>query len=278
MAGELVQTPTNGALDWSDFVAQMERVKKGTIPLEFTTLTAGSTAPKIIAGSWVEVNGNMYRFNSQETATGWSGIGSPALVYMKVVVAGTSITAEFTTSAPTYSDLKQGWYNGNDRYILWLYKDSGDNYTLMKTEPEITRKGWPSFHVTKGGPGGPQNNITGTQKITWPVEIFDTNNNFASNKFTPTVEGKYLLTLALRWSGITDGDILEMYLYKNGSEILTHIEKAGTLYANTRLTVIVDANGSTDYFEIFALNNSRDTSDIYGNTELTYWMGSRIAT
>ena len=139
MAGTLVQTPSNGAADYTDFLAQMERVKKGFFNIDFTTLSDGSTAPEIKAGSWIEVDGNIYKFTSAEAITGWAGIATSTPCYVKVTPSGTSITASFTTDAPTYTDLKNGWYSGNDRYILWLYKDSIDEYTLMRTENEIKK-------------------------------------------------------------------------------------------------------------------------------------------
>ena len=139
MAGTLLQTPTNGAGNYTDFITQMEKLKRGFFNIDFTTLTDGATAPEIEAGSWIEISNNIYTFGTQEAATGWGGIANSTVAYMKVVPAGTDITAEFTDSAPTYDDLKNGWYDSDDRYVLWLYKDGSGNYDNMVTEPEVTR-------------------------------------------------------------------------------------------------------------------------------------------
>jgi len=141
MAGTLVETPANKAADYTRFLFQMERLKKGFFNIEFTTLADGATPPAIKAGSWIETDGAIYKFEGDdEVITGWGGIANSTVCYVKVIPDGDDITAEFTDVAPTYIDLKNGWYDGDDRYILWLYKDAVPEYTAMVTEPEVTRK------------------------------------------------------------------------------------------------------------------------------------------
>jgi len=85
--------------------------------------------PEIAAGSKVEIGGALFEFSALESITGWAGIGNSNDVYIKLVVAGVAVTAEFTTSAPTWSTSKQGWYDALDRYIGGLYKDASGDYT-----------------------------------------------------------------------------------------------------------------------------------------------------
>ena len=54
---------------------------------------------------------------------------------MKVVSAGTAITAEFTDTPPTYNELRNGWYDTDDRYVLSVFKDSGGGYADMGLMP-----------------------------------------------------------------------------------------------------------------------------------------------
>jgi hypothetical protein len=92
--------------------------------------------PQVGAGSLVEVGGALYEFTALESITGWAGIAPSNAVYIKVVPAGASCTVVFTTTAPTWSHAKQGWYNGNDRYIGGLYKDAGGNYVAKSVWQE----------------------------------------------------------------------------------------------------------------------------------------------
>lgn len=92
--------------------------------------------PEIAAGSKVEIGGALFEFASDESITGWGAIGTDEDVYIKLVVAGTAVTAEFTTTAPTWSTSKQGWYGTGgaalDRYVAKLYKDGASAYTLKR--------------------------------------------------------------------------------------------------------------------------------------------------
>lgn len=72
----------------------------------------------IAAGSVVEVNGAFYKFDADESITGSPSDGT---VYIQLVPSGDTITAQYTNTAPTWSDSKQGWYgtggNANYRYL-----------------------------------------------------------------------------------------------------------------------------------------------------------------
>ena len=138
---------------------------------------------------------------------------------------------------------------------------------------------WPSFHVHRDG--AQQDNITDTDKIEWTTETFDTNSNFDKDtnfRFTPTVAGKYFLHAVLEWTNHTAGDSLSVFIYKNGAEYAKFtLQAKETTFESTPITTVADANGTTDYFEAFALNATRDTSDINGGATRSYFTGSRIA-
>jgi hypothetical protein len=88
-------------------------------------------------------------------------------------------------------------------------------------------------------------------KISFQVEDYDTNNNFASSRFTPTVAGYYQISAASNVSGGTTAE-LSIAVYKNGaghrqgSDFIT----AGTQYSQS-ISTLVYCNGSTDYIEIY---------------------------
>jgi hypothetical protein len=52
--------------------------------------------------------------------------------------------------------------------------------------------------------------------VTLGTELFDTNNNFASSRFTPTVAGYYQINGIVRGTGTTM-TLLQASIYKNGS-------------------------------------------------------------
>lgn len=126
-------------------------------------------------------------------------------------------------------------------------------------------------------------NIT-TTKITWNTEDFDTNSNFASNKFTATIAGKYLFSvtvdpqISLTTAGKTE--TITVYLYKNGASIkqisvkaITHLSTPTG--ASLVLTAIEDVS-ATDYFEVYVHHNNGDSNTLLvsGGATLTRFSGS----
>lgn len=82
-------------------------------------------------------------------------------------------------------------------------------------------------------------------KIQFQTEVFDTNSNFASSTFTPSVAGYYQVNAGYQ---ITSQDN-QLYIYKNGSVFYQSAESVS--YGQT-VSGLVYCNGSTDYIEIYA--------------------------
>lgn len=104
-------------------------------------------------------------------------------------------------------------------------------------------------------------------KVTFDTENWDTNNNFASSTFTPTVAGYYQISSGLRCaSGLTNGHLL---LYKNGGDELRlcNMDTTNSLTGSG----LVYANGSTDYFEIYTYHTSGVTRTLASQAAQTYF-------
>lgn len=127
-----------------------------------------------------------------------------------------------------------------------------------------------SFHVDKNGSNQTITTSTWTN-LTWSREQFDTNNNFASNHFTPTVPGMYLFIGSVHCSDAA-------------SQCVSGIFKNGSLYTSGNATVsgavrslivaIVPMNGAGDYVELHAYNGGGTT--IAGTAHHTYFKGSLL--
>jgi hypothetical protein len=94
-------------------------------------------------------------------------------------------------------------------------------------------------------------------KVLYQSKNFDTNNNFSSSRFTPTIAGYYLITANAR-QGPFQGANIQLALYTNGA--LSCLAGANSYSASGFVTptvsTIVSLNGSTDYVEIYAYQNS----------------------
>ena len=108
---------------------QLERQRAGYIQLSLTNFT-NNNEPTIAAGSVVEISGTLYSVTSNESIAGWGAI-SNGPVWIKLVPDGVNpFSAEYTATAPTWIDAKQGWYDGTgtDRYVAGLTKTGASGY------------------------------------------------------------------------------------------------------------------------------------------------------
>ncbi len=97
------------------------------------------TAPDIKVGSVFDCNGAIFSVtSSDETPSGYSGIANDTMFYLIYSVGLNEFI--YTATAPTWSDSKQGWYDGNNRYFFSMYKDSGG--TLYYGKKDFVNEPW----------------------------------------------------------------------------------------------------------------------------------------
>ena len=110
----------------------------------------------------------------------------------------------------------------------------------------------PAFSASKSGSQSISSDTV--TKITFDVENFDTNNNFASSRFTPTVAGYYIICCAVYWVNGT-GSFVNLNIFKNGSvivEVGRNTQASGVIGGSS----VIYCNGSTDYIEIYLYSAS----------------------
>jgi hypothetical protein len=96
-------------------------------------------------------------------------------------------------------------------------------------------------------------------KITYDVEDFDTNGNFASSRFTPTVAGYYQINASSRFGSMSASQCIFL-IYKNGGAYIRGASSSissGFVYPS--VSGLVYCNGTSDYIEIYGYQNSGST-------------------
>ena len=125
----------------------------------------------------------------------------------------------------------------------------------------------PAFSASRNGAGNQTVSSATYTKVLFPTEAFDTNSNFASSTFTPTVEGYYQINAKVGFN--STGESL-IQLYKNGAVHRTGNDLVGTVYGLV-LSALVYANGTTDYFEVYGYPGAGTIFD--GGPGVTYFEG-----
>jgi hypothetical protein len=109
-------------------------------------------------------------------------------------------------------------------------------------------------------------------KVTLDTENFDTNSNFASSRFTPTVAGYYQINAQVGndYGGSYNAGTIGGAIYKNGSvyaQQRTISPTAGYTYGNNIVSAVIYFNGSTDYVELYGFNVNSDPRFLGGSSQ-----------
>jgi len=102
-------------------------------------------------------------------------------------------------------------------------------------------------------------------KVLFNTETFDTNNNFASSTFTPTVAGYYQLTINIQATFATLTRFI-VVLYKNGAVYERGYDGGSFNNNSVSTTYLVQANGTTDYFDAYVYMAGTTLAVISGTT------------
>ena len=119
-------------------------------------------------------------------------------------------------------------------------------------------------------------------KVQYNNELFDTNSNYdsATNyRFTPTVAGYYQITAALRWDYATTGAFTHgLRITIGGSEAMRVIHYPVNTYADGTMIVtgVRYFNGSTDYCEVEATQNSGSNQNTSATSAEAYFCGTFV--
>lgn len=194
-----------------------------------------------------------------------------------------TITNDMATSINAKGDLVVG--TANDTYSR-LAVASTAGYVLTVDSAEATGVKWAAA-ATSSGPAfrayssSTQNvNASTWTEITFGSETFDTDNCFASSRFTPNKAGYYLINAKL-YAYQDSAQKAYGAVYKNGSSLfdlggsVPDNESWKELYASG--SDIVYMNGTTDYVSVYGYLASTTISRYFGGASAnTFFSGTWI--
>lgn len=266
----------------------------------------------VVAGSGITLSGGNLTTNASALTANLPVIGAGSNATAVGTRSGNTTTYVTTTGAQTSGDYVKIDANGNHiagggavaggitigtstitsgAANRLLYETSGNVVGELILGTNLSISGgntldagggtgtFPAFSVSKSAD---QTGLVsaGYRQITgWDTEEYDTNNNFASDTFTPTVAGKYVIIIGVLTTGLIDGsvDAQGVAIYKNGSAYMQFLhEKGGVGQLSFYGNCVVDMNGSTDAITVYVYvtTTSGTFSVIHGS--FTKWQGYRI--
>ena len=139
----------------------------------------------------------------------------------------------------------------------------------------------PAFLVTRDTAWSASNNTA--TKVAFDFKVFDNGSCFDSTtnfRFTPNVAGYYQLSATVTISGTSwSSGYQAIYIYRNGSNWLRgNIQQPNNgNWTAAAVSGLVEANGTTDYFEIYHEHGNAGTNPLGGLTGgLTFFSGSLV--
>lgn len=124
---------------------------------------------------------------------------------------------------------------------------AGTNTVTIAAQTGTLNAAGPAFYAYQNSATTTLTASTSTL-ITFDTEVFDTNNNFASNRFTPTVPGYYQLNAGI--TALYGAGESALIFFKNGSQYVIGQDTVGATLYTLASSVLVYLNGSTDYVEV----------------------------
>ncbi len=93
--------------------------------------------------------------------------------------------------------------------------------------------------------------------VTWLTEVADSDGCFASSRFTPDSAGLFLITGQVFVSSTVSYDkYFRLMIYKNGAYANGHTSRGLSTSRSIQIAALVEANGTTDYFEIYVYHDA----------------------
>ena len=161
-------------------------------------------------------------------------------------VSFAKVTSNLITGATSESTIA-----GGDSVLI--YDDSASALRKMTRTNFVAGVGGtntPAFLVRKTTAQSIPNSTH--TKIQWNSEVFDTDNCFDSTtnyRFTPTTAGKYFFHVSINLGATTTNTEMLLRIMKNGTGTMFHKVKGVSGENGAVICGILEANGTTDYFE-----------------------------
>ena len=181
------------------------------------------------------------------------------------ISAGTTSATALVHTADTTGALELKTNNGTTALTI----DASQNVTLAKGLT-VGATAAPAFSAYASATQSVANNTN--TKIVFDTEVFDTNSNFSSNRFTPTVAGYYQISSGLFLPGSATGGAV-FSLYKNGGEYAQfyRLNMSASLNIMGSGSILILLNGSSDYVEMYVSQNSGSTLNVGSGSQSGCW-------
>jgi hypothetical protein len=248
MAGDRVNNYSQVDSNILELQLTTDKTFKGYHQLTLTNYD-NTTVPAIAAGSAIECNGALYKFDTEEAISTTDPVTSATVadgtVYVCIVPGATTCTAAFTATAPTWSDSKQGWY-GTGGQANYRYAE----YLITKATASYGKGFWNKLKSVITIHKNVLQTISSSSltKITWGEAEIDTKSELSDDSIVVKNSGYYIISGVIFLERISATADYILSLYKNGSSYSKIYD--GHVNYNMPFSLILDMKAG-DYIEFY---------------------------
>ena len=145
--------------------------------------------------------------------------------------------------------------------------------TQDKLSTYIAPKGTPAFSAYASSATSLATG--GATKVLFDTEIFDTNSNFTSSRFTPTVAGYYQMTATVGFAAYQTTETI-LAFYKNGGLYRFYNDQIVTRLYYFGASDLIYCNGTTDYIEVYVYQYSGSSVNTATGSTVTSFSGAML--
>jgi len=157
-----------------------------------------------------------------------------------------------------------------------------DNFAFTGTVSGAGGVNTPAFSAYLSGNQSLSNDTF--TKLDFDSEEYDSGSVFASNKFTPGVVGKYMISAgaSIDSDQSSNCDRIKLAIYKNGSALrVVEPDFRGNPIrrANPTFSYLINVTSTSDYFECYVFHSAAISSSgvfVQGGATYTYFNGYKI--
>ena len=266
MAINLVNTFSTSDVNLTNIMSTTDKLYN--ISLSLTNMD-NTTVPAIAHISTVEVNGALYQTDAEAAISTTDPVTSTTVadgtVYIMLTpsVSGTTCTAAFTATVPTWSDTKQGWYGTgsfvNCKYLEYIIDKNSTAYYKFKEKFKNTDDPTISVYLST------EQSITATgtpEIIKFDASFYNPNNFYSTSTglYTCPVSGLYSVNSNIYIFNANSGSF--MLLYKNGASIFR--KQTPSTLVNLTITIIIQLTAG-DTLGVYATGDGTSNADEYSN-------------
>ena len=110
-------------ISWRTMIQDLEVFTRGLLLISIANINAPG-APRILAGSMLDINGSKYKCTWEENISGTEVTDVQSYIY--AVANGNTASFQYSAAEPQWDPAKGGWYNGNNRAVVKLFITGGE--------------------------------------------------------------------------------------------------------------------------------------------------------